>query len=37
MPAFINLMYYICLWLSAFIAVERVLIEFFHYSLYRTR
>ncbi|CAF1518492.1 unnamed protein product, partial [Rotaria sordida] len=26
-----------CLWLSAFIAVERLLIELFHYSLYRTR
>ncbi|CAF3689019.1 unnamed protein product [Rotaria sp. Silwood1] len=26
-----------CLWLSAFIAIERVLIQFFQYSLYHTR
>ncbi|CAF3713690.1 unnamed protein product, partial [Rotaria sordida] len=36
-PTFVNIMYDMCVWLSAFIAIERVLIEFFHYSLYRTR
>ncbi|CAF3265930.1 unnamed protein product, partial [Rotaria sp. Silwood2] len=37
MPTFLSLIHDICLWLSAFIAVERLLIELFQYSLYRTR
>ena len=32
-PAFVNLTSDMCLWLSVFIAIERVLIQFFHYSL----
>lgn len=36
-PTVLYLMYYLCRWLSAFIAVERALIQFFNYSIYRTR
>jgi hypothetical protein len=36
-PMFLYLTFNIYLWLSAFIAVERLLIQLFHYSHYRTR
>ena len=35
--AFLNFTYAICLWLTAFIALERVLIQYSYNSLYRTR
>ena len=37
LPTFQKLAYDICLWMSAFIAVERVFIQFGYYSIYRTR
>ncbi|CAF4632925.1 unnamed protein product, partial [Rotaria sp. Silwood2] len=36
-PTFQTLIYDICTWLCAFIAVERALIECFDYSVFRTR
>ena len=37
LPTFLKVTYDLCLWMSAFIAVERVFIQFNYYSIYRTR